>query len=134
MPVNTSESTKTETTRRWRACRRARIQSSQAGTLAATISAPINDGIANQRQGNCTSLSFGTIAQTGRLRLVDIRKVTHKTMKVARSIRFAPVFLKDRRTRISPGSKKATTASAITLAYQVFRFVRADGEKTKFKR
>ena len=74
------------------------------------------------------------MAHTGRLNSVDINNVSKVSVRAAINVRSGRVCLIHRITIADPGIRNPITANASRFAYQVFRFVKAEGEKTKFKR
>ena len=101
--------------------------------LEANKMQPNREVIDNHRQGNCTSCSFGTIAHTGRLTSVVIRKENRVKAKTA--LRVLLISLRNSlRKSTTAGEMNAKTARARMLANQVFRFVSAAEEKTKLAR
>src|SRR5712671_6116204 len=129
--MKTSESANANPTAKSRGRSRRRSCSCHFGMLDANRSAPIREVIASQRQGNCTSDNLGTMAQTGLLRLVAIRNVITNSAEAASSVRLVFSRLNERKMKTRPGRRKPIIASARMLAYHVFRFVSAEGEKRK---
>src|SRR4030095_3006010 len=101
----------------------------QAGTAAATSTKPVSETPASQRQGNCTSDSFGIIAHRGLLSGTDMKPANTVTPKGAM---YRPVAFRFQ-SRMIAGRRKAIVISASTFAYHVFMLVNASGEKRKFR-
>src|ERR1700682_2746509 len=83
VPVNTHERGNANATAKSRGRSFVQNRSFHFGMLPANIKAPISEVIESQRQGNCTSDSFGITAHTGWLKLVAIRNVSSNNTNAA---------------------------------------------------